>query len=63
MSVAQVSTLKQIADAGAGGVHTKDFDGRTVKALANKGFVKIKVTKNNGSWATVTAKGKKQLDN
>lgn len=62
-SAQQVDTLKQIASAGSDGVNLSAFDKRTVNSLAKQGFVKVKVTKAQGSWATVTAKGKKQLDN
>jgi predicted transcriptional regulator len=52
----QLDTLEIIKNTGK--VDCKDLDVRSVRALANRGLVKMTENK-KGSFVTVTAKGKK----
>lgn len=52
----QVKTLRYILDAGT--IDYQEIDGRAVRALSSRGFVKVTENK-RGKFVTATAKGKK----
>lgn len=60
ISASQEKVLKTIVEAG-GRIETKGFNGNTLKAFSNRGWVKLTESK-KGRFVQATAKGKKALN-
>lgn len=59
MTEAQEQCLKYVAAGDP--INIVKLDGRSVRALSKRGFIKVRATK-AGSLVSITAKGKKELN-